>query len=58
MTSCMITDWKHGLSIIVVLLLEAWLGKTNKVRYASTLELVAIGSFDLIKRIFTKGELK
>jgi len=54
----MITDWKHGLSIIVVLLLEAWLGKTNKVRYASTLELVAIGSFDLIKRIFTKGELK
>jgi hypothetical protein len=51
-----VTNWKQTAIMILWMFLEAWLGKTEKTKYSSTLELVVFGSVSLIKKIFTKGE--
>ncbi len=45
--------------IICILLLEAWLGRTDKTKYSSTLELLILGSISLIVFIiYKRGDQK
>lgn len=48
MPECSSTDWKHYAFGFGVLLLEAWLGKTKKTIYSSTIELIIMGTWNLI----------
>jgi hypothetical protein len=52
------SDWKKAGLGLIWLLLEAWLGKTDKTKYGSTLELIVGVVIDLIKKLFKKGETK
>lgn len=50
-------DLIHLAILSCILLLEAWLGRTEKTKYSSTLELLILGSLSLaVYLIFKKGE--
>lgn len=55
MTGCDVTDWKQGAILVFWMLIEAWLGKTEKTRYSSTLEFAVMGTVNLLKSFFKKG---
>jgi len=58
MSNC-VSDWKSAVPMVLMLLLEAWLGKTEKTKYASTLEVLIVGAWDLMKYFISKkGETK
>lgn len=44
------TDWKHASVLVGVLILESWLGKTNRIKSASTIELLVNLGLSLVKR--------
>jgi hypothetical protein len=51
---CDITDWKQGALLSCILLLEAWLGRTDKTKYSSTLEFMLLGAVDILKSLLRK----
>jgi hypothetical protein len=50
MIECVANDWKNSIPVLGILLLEAWLGKTDKTRYGSTLEMIVMGTVSLLKK--------
>jgi hypothetical protein len=43
-------DWKQMSAFAGLLIVEAWLGKTNKIKSSSTLELLVNLGLSLVKR--------
>ena len=56
MTSCSPTDIAGAIMLCIVLLLEAWLGRTEKTKYSSILELVIMGMIALLLTVFKRGD--
>ena len=53
-----LSNWKQHVVLFVWMFVEAWLGKTDKTKYSSTLELFVMGTVALIKNIFHKEDKK
>ncbi len=47
---CQLPHWEHFLIILVVALFEAWLGKTDKVKSGSIIELIFNIVASILKR--------
>jgi hypothetical protein len=60
MTSCDVPSLKHLAILIAIMAIESWMGKTDKIKSGSLLELGARLVLDLLKSIFkrtlTKGD--
>ena len=51
---CSLSQWQHYSIILVVSLIELWLGKTTRVKSNSILELIYNFSKNLFKFLFEK----
>lgn len=57
MTDCLNDSLTNSIIILLILILEAWLGKTQKTKSGSILELLFLGTLSLIVFItIKKGE--
>lgn len=56
MIDCQPTDLKHAAILIAVMLVESWMGKTDKIKSGSILELVLNSVLSLGKSLIKKGE--
>lgn len=51
---CSLPHWEHYSIILIVAIVEMWLGKTDKLKSASIIELIINIIVSMMKRVFKK----
>jgi hypothetical protein len=54
MSDCILSDYRSYLFASILLILEAWLGKTEKTKYSSILDVIIFGSISIVIYLITR----